>query len=396
MRPVVRYGVMRPVVNYGYTLRKGGGATWSPAQLDAYLATLDRAFAFDFSKTDRHWQAPNGINLADDIGENIGFASNSASWAGRDFSTQMALQADLMSYASPSVVDFAGSAGSWTAGTKTIANGAIGTNPSYPRVLFAQSQVNVPAGYYRYAITLGTPSPANLGGIQATNGGSAATNTGQSPGTLYFPGDPAQRLSLSFDGTSLWSTTLAVVIKAIPGPPAVQATANFCPKRQVNGAKYDGSDDRSTTTYGLSGSGDLFAFDYADIPASLAATQILFGAQDGSSNGAYVGVTTAGALRVKVGATVVDSTGIDLRGGRHKLGAFTVGSTVYLVADDVIVGSGTWTGSLPTTTWNLGSVNANGTPSAFFGGSLLCPVHGRDTIDLARAKQITSAIAAKG
>ncbi len=381
---------------FSLTLGKGGGATWSPAQLDAYLATLDRAFAYDFSKTDRHWQTPNGIDLADDIGENIGFASNSASLAGRDFATEMAFQADLMSYASPTVADFGGSSSSWTPGTKTLANGAIGTNPGYPRLLFAQSSVNVPAGYYRYAVTLGTPSPANPGGISVTNGGSSATITGQSPGILYFPGDPLQRISMSFDGTSLWSTTVNIVLKAIPGPPAVQATANFCPKRQANGAKYDGSDDRSATPYGLSGSGDIFMFDYADIPASLAATQILFGAQDGSSNGAYIGVTTAGALRVKIGATVVDSTGVDLRGGRHKIGAFTVGSTVYLVADDVIVGSGTWTGSLPTTTWNLGSVNANGTASAFFGGSLLCPVHGRDTITLARAKQITSAIAAKG
>lgn len=372
---------------------KGGGG-WSPAQLDAYMATLDRAFMFDFSKVDRHWQTPNGIVLADDAGENIGFASDSAGWAGRTFDEEMAAQANVMSFTTVSVVDFAGSSGSWTAGTKTVANNVAGADASYPRLLINQSTSVV--GYYRYAITLGTPSPANQGIIAATNGGSNLTASGQSPGIMQFSGSGLQRVELGFDGRNTWSTTLDFTLRKIIGNAGVQSTVNFAPKRQANGAKYDGSDDRSVTTYGLSGSGDLFAFDYADIPASIAATQILFGAQDGSSNGAYLGVTTSGALRAKIGQTVIDSTGVDLRGGRHRVGVFTVGATAYLFADNAIVGSGAWTGSLPTTAWTLGAVNANGTPSAFFGGSLFCPVHGRDTINLARAKQIAAAIVAKG
>lgn len=177
--------------------------------------------------------------------------------------------------------------------------------------------------------------------------------------------------------------------REIPGLAALQPTSNFRPTRSATGAKFDGSDDRLVTAFALSGGADVFAFDYADIPASVASTQILFGAQDGSSNGAYLGVTTSGALRVKIGQTVVDSTGVDLRNGRHRLGFYTVGSTVNLFVDTAIVGSGTWTGSLPSTSWYLGAVNANGAASAFFAGSLWCPVAGRETISFGTANQIT-------
>lgn len=383
MRPVVRYGVMRPVVNYGYARRKGGGG-WSPAQLDAYLATLDRAFAYDFSQTDRTWQDVVGSIIADDPGENIALVLDSGAWGGT-YAQMLAGQTEL--WVSPTLGDWTDEGG----GVYEFDHANLGAG-------YDPLRITMPANVrYNLAFTETIISIGNALNLSGSGGSPTYAST-------LFNGSFTYRIrettgAFEFRRTSANAFVVqvsAVSLKAILGKAGVQATANFQPKRHANGGKYDGSDDRSEAGYGLSGSGDLFMFDCADIPASLASTQILFGTQDGSSNGAYVGVTPAGALRVKIGATVVDSTGVDLRGGQHKLGAFTVGSTVYLVADDVIVGSGTWTGSLPTTTWNLGSVNANGTPSAFFGGSLLCPVHGRDTIDLARAKQITSAIAAKG
>ena len=99
---------------------------------------------------------------------------------------------------------------------------------------------------------------------------------------------------------------------------------------------------------------------------------------------------------MKIGQAVIDSSGVDLRGGRHVIGFYTVGSTVYLYADGTIVGSDAWTGSLPATPWHLGAVNANGTASAFFGGSLFCPLSGRATLTLDLANQIRNALLSKG
>lgn len=361
--------------------------------LGSYMASLDRGFWFDFSKTDRHWQSPAGQVLADDIGEAVGFSLDSRAWSGKTYAALKETQPQLVSNGSFSTNDLTG----WT--NSSLGTGTVDASSGAAVLSFTDSsnrgRIEQTLTHSSGDVLLVEFETSGAGSMYVVAPGHAATyNAGQY--FLFATASGSNQIISTMPGTSggASATLISYSAKIIPGRPSSQSTSNFKPTRQANGVKGDGSDDRLTSTYALSGSGDLFAFDYADIPASIAATQILFGTQDGSSNGAYVAVTTAGDLRVKVGQTVIDSSGVDIRGGQHFIGLYTVGSTAYLVIDGVAAGSGAWTGSLPTTTWNLLSVNANGTPSAFFGGSLLSPLTGRDTINLGRANQIRSALLA--
>ncbi|MAU22533.1 MAG: hypothetical protein CMH13_18720 [Martelella sp.] len=374
------------------------------------MSGLDAGYVYDYSKLDRHYQTSEGANLADEDGESVGLSLDSRRWAGLDLAEVQAGQSELVTngtFAS----DLAGWVNdnnywTWVSGKAFHASGDVfntfrtdacgGQSGNRAILEFDVSGYAGASGLrVQYRTASNTPLTGGLWGAGSERPSIAAN--GRHRSVTKVPAGAAY-IAYARDITSS-SMTVAidnVTFRVIPGLEAAQATTNFRPARQANGVKFDGSDDRLVSLYGLSGAGDVFAFDHADIPAVVPATQILFGAQDGSGNGAYLGITSAGALRVKIGQAVIDSSGVDLRGGRHVIGFYTVGSTVYLYADGTIVGSDAWTGSLPATPWHLGAVNANGTASAFFGGSLFCPLSGRATLTLDLANQIRNALLSKG
>lgn len=368
--------------------RVGGGAI----DLDAYMASLDRGFWYDLSKLDWHFQGPSGQVLASTIGNPLGLALDQRGWGGKTFAEIMSEQPEI-------AINGALSADTnWIKGAGVTITGG--------KAVF--SSVGNGVGLSQAVATAFDTTKFYLGSVSmsAFVGGSLAFRCGTG-GSFYQLAAANGNFSNIVPGGAA-STTLAVPsnfagstfeidnlsVKGIPGNSASQSNANYKPIRDAYGFKGDGSDDRVVTTYGLSGSGDVFAFDYVNVPETVGATQIFFGAEDGSGNGAYVGVTTAGELRVKVGQTVLDTSGSDLRNTRAFVGFFTVGSNIYSVINDAIVATGEWTGSLPTTLWNLWSLNANGTPSSFFAGSLFSPLTGRDTIDGSKARRIKAAMVA--
>lgn len=353
----------------GRTRAKGGGVNISWAEWIAGL-TETQVMDVDFGQTDRHWQTPDGLALADDAGENIGFASDSAMWGGRNFADEMAAQADVMSFATVAVVNFGGSSGSWTAGTKTVANTVIGSDASYPRLLLTQSTSL--AGYYRYTVTLGTPSPANIGRIAITNGGSNPTASGQTPGIVRFPNVANQRVELGFDGRSTWSTTLNFTIRKIAGNHGVQATASLQGKRQAGGVcRYDGTDDNHLTTF-LAQSGAMTLLDHGTIDAVISATQMFLGASGASVNRCWLAVTTAGYIAAGVGSdstsTIVGTK--DVRGKTIVAALAFDGATVklFLRVDGATTEEySAAQASTPTTTipFRIGAYNNNGTAAGF-------------------------------
>lgn len=365
-----------------------------------FMAAQADGFAFDFSKTDRLFQEGSGSTPADSAGEVIGLALEGRLWGGRTLAGVLAGQAELVANGT-FTVDSSG----WTAVNSTLSTSdgvltvtATGTSNARATQLISGLVVGQT---YRVSARVRKPNGALPGaGFFLSGGGSGAPT--------YTTSATASTLSVVFTATGSSVTLLLdisastagqaaefsqVTLKTIPGIRAVQATLNYRGKFQATGKKYDGSDDFDTTPYSLSGATNVFAFDYADIPSIIAATQILFGAQNASSEAFYLGVTTGGALRLKVGSTTIDSTGVDIRGAQHSVGAYTNGSTAYLMVDGVVVGSGTYSGALPATAWYLGAVNNNGTSAAFFGGSLLFPLTGRDAITESRARQICTSLA---
>jgi hypothetical protein len=63
--------------------------------LDAFMAAFSDGFAFDFTKTDRHFQTSTGPTLADDVTDPIGLALESREWNGRTLAEELATQAEL-------------------------------------------------------------------------------------------------------------------------------------------------------------------------------------------------------------------------------------------------------------------------------------------------------------
>lgn len=354
--------------------------------LSRFMAQQEDGFWYDFTQTDRLFQETTGPTPANDPGEDIGLALSSRLWNGASLAAYVAGQPELVTNG-----DFATDLTGWSA--------AASTSPA--TVVWSAGAAVVDTsggGTARFRSTVPTVA-GRLYRISST--GTLAIAVGSSAGASDILGGAADLVRFFTATGTVTHLTCAetnngrfidnVSVREVSRYAATQATASFKPKYQTAGATGDGADDRLTLGY-AAGSGENFLMlPKTTVPASLSATQVLAGGMDGSANGAYIAITTGGALRVKWGSTTLDSTGVDLRNGVRDLGLWTDNGTLYLYADGVVVGSGAWTGTIPTTTWNLFALNNNGTASNFLAGSLKAALAGREAINLARANQICAA-----
>ena len=370
----------------GYTQRNRGnnpgtGGGWS---LDAFMAAQADGLYFDTTKTDRFFQENTGPTLADDVGEAIGLAMSQRAWNGQTLAQVLAAATELE-------VD-----ANWTLGTNASRVGGTITQPTNTASYNYQLVPTVADRLYRVRFTIaeGGFFCGVWSGVPTSNIITSIGGMGVGTHERYFVAVDADA-TFSFTGTSAGTNQITgISVKEIPGKHGIQATGTLKPTRQTTGAKFDGADDNWLTSY-MAGAGDQFAFVRTTVPASIASNQVIFGAQNAGAEGAYGAVTTGGALRVKIGSTTIDSTGIDLRDGEHVIGFWIDGGTVYLYADGAIVGSGAFSGSLPSATaWRIGALNNNGSGLAYYGGSMHRLVAGRDTISISRANQIRNALLA--
>ena len=352
--------------------------------LPAFMAGQSDKFWYAFTSPDRMFQENVGPTPANDPSEVIGLAPSQATSGGQTFAAYLAAQPELVTNGA------FGSDTAWTKGTGWAISGGVASNnaPGGPSNL-TQNLGLVAGRLYAITFTLSV-SAGNLAayaGFSGTSSGPLAVN-GTYTRYLTAGGDAQVYLQAS---AAFVGSVDNVSVKEVSRYPASQAAGSFKPTVQAGGAKGDATDDRHGTGF-ASASGDAFnVYPAAIIPATLAATQVFAGAMDGSSNGDYLAITTGGALRAKVGATTLDSTGIDLRGGTHDLAYWTDGATLYLYADGAIVASGPWTGSRPTTTWNLFALNNNGTPSNFTGATMKAALRGAQALTVSLANQICRA-----
>ncbi len=391
------------------TSNKGVGG---PAWLASFMAGQSDGFWYSFTPGGPMFRETVGPTPAATANDVIGLALSQRLWAGQTLAQVVAsqtptLQDDFSSYADTAAMVAAG----WdkraaTSGTVTLSSGAF---------QFTSAAVGLSSGAGKLVSGFTVGRCYQLTGrIRMVSGGGNVSlglrNSDGGGGSSLVIAAPSVAGASFQQVTAYWvatqTTAYTALVPSVAGAtaelddirisevsryPATQSTGSFKPTVQSGGAKGDATDDRHGTGF-ASSSGDAFnVYPAAIIPASLAATQAFAGAMDGSSNGDYLAVTTGGALRAKVGATTLDSTGIDLRGGTHDLAYWTDGATLYLYADGAIVASGPWTGSRPTTAWNLFALNNNGTASNFTGATMKAALRGAQALTVSLANQICRA-----
>lgn len=349
------------------TLFKGVGVS-----LPAFMAGQSDGFWHDFTKTDRMFQEACGPTPAAVANDVIGLSLSQRLWNGQTLAAYLASLTNLASATSVAAVAIGGPAFT----NYTI--GSVVTGRTY--------QITFTVSGYSGSGTVGIGG--GVGNYEPDLSGEAISANGTV--TVYGTSSVTDNLQLFSRSTNTCNFT-GISVKEVCRQIAYQSTAGFKPKVQTTGSAFDGVDDRELTFY-AAGSGDNFVMlPKTTVPTTLAATQVLAGAMDVSANGFYIAITTGGALRVKVGSTTLDSTGVDLRNAIHDVGFWIEGSTLYLYADGAIVASGAWTGTRPSTAWTLGALNNNGTPGNFYGGSLKAALAGREALTLTRANQISAA-----
>jgi len=160
---------------------------------------------------------------------------------------------------------------------------------------------------------------------------------------------------------------------------ATQPIAGYRPALQSSGLKFDGLDDFLQTEWAVqTGASCIVA--QVSVPTSLAGTQAIVGASDGTST-IHVGVASNGVARASLPDTGIVNGTTDLRGQDIILAASFGTGQVALFVDKTTEFSANGTYVI----WPTGTAYRLATPSgtsAFFGGTIKRIAFGRVTLTL--------------
>lgn len=369
-------------IGMGLSLTRGEGVGGDPI-LAAFADGTD-GFYFDFSKTDRLFQAVNSGVLADDAGESIALALESSKWSGRTRAQELAQQTELFPDGGiPNTTGWTPSNATLTAeanGLKLLstASGAAARTAykqfdglTIGRWYYAELDVTEVGGTSSGAITL-LMQVTTLAGAAVQN---SLSPTGTGKRLAYFQATAtSHRIQCRFDGSGADTTTYAIFdnisVKEIPRFHGLQTTGAAQPKWQTGGlARFDGSDDNLLTTLTPGAANSLLA--KVAVPASIAGTtQIVIGGNT-SLTRLWLGFNTSGQLVAGVGTdgstTIFGST--DLRGTIANIGLVqTDGGVVQLYVGSTVQYSAPQNGTAGTQPLRLAASNEAGTAGNFFGG----------------------------
>jgi len=375
-----------------------------PFDLDAFMATQADGLYFDTTKMDRFFQSPEvSAVLADDAGEPIGLALDQRTWGGKSLSQLVALQSELVTDNEFNIgtgwSNF-GDGGTIAGGILTIVltGGYSGLSRSLNTEAGKTYRVSARArrvsGSATAIIALRT---GNNGGGTAL--GSASTSSTEWAIVEFYFRETATTTRYIAAGAGTAAGTVeydSVSVKEVPGKHGIQATGTLKPTRQTTGAKFDGSDDNWLTNY-TAGSGAIFMVALVEVPASLSITQVVAGTNAISSN-FYAAFTTAGLFRTGVGNVLTTVGALDRRGQQVVFGLTAstgANGNRRSFEDTALVENTTFTGSINTTIpLRVGALNANGTASNFFGGSIKKLIVGSEFLDLSTYLKIRNALLA--
>lgn len=342
--------------------------------------SVTQVLDFDFAKTDRFFQEAVGETLADDAGESIGLALDSAAWAGVSLAVLVAAQPELMSnpggpYTTTSgYIGSAGGALSIVSGNLRVTNGSALYGAGYATISTASDR------FYRQDVDIVATPDISYPSAGSTPGGYELLNNPRTAGnnrSAYYKAVGALTYPKPTVGVNIVSRIAEFArysVKEIPGNHALQATSNLQGKRQAGGVcRYDGSDDNHLTTF-LAQNGAMTLLFRGSIAASIAAVQVLLGASGSGANRCWMAVDTSGHLCAGVGSqsssTIVGTK--DIR-GKNVVAAVTFDGaavSLFLLADGVVTTeySGAQA-STPTTTipFRLAANNNNGSAGSYAG-----------------------------
>lgn len=346
----------------------GGGMTW--AQWSGALSET-QVLDVDFAHTDRHFQ--DQLNtLADDAGENIALAMDSATWAGLSLAAILAASPELLTNGT-----FTSDVTSWTViGTGSVTWDAGRALVTAAAIFEGMSQA-IPHAANDLICLSADLERGTVPGIRELLSGFTATPLVSVTATDTYrifgidtDTSGSARIDANGGGGTFWVDNASA--KKVPGRHGIQSSATLQGKRQAGGVcRYDGADDNHLTTF-LAQNGAMTLLYHGTIDAVISATQMFLGASGASANRCWLAVTTAGFIAAGVGsessATIVGTT--DVR-GKTIVAALTFdGSTVKLLLH--VDGATTEEysaaqASTPTTSipFRIGGYNNNGTAAGF-------------------------------
>lgn len=374
------------------TLSKGVGFS-----LPAFMAGQSDGLWYDFSKTDRLFQENTGPTPAAAANDVIGLALSQRLWNGRT-------RAQVVAAATEIIVngDFASGVASWASNGGATLAGSSGTMVVTVGAGGGAATQGIPTVVGRtYAVsstyTVGT-SPSAFLRVGNSAGAFSLVSKAMAAGinTAYFVA--AATTTFVSLGSSAAGTVIVddVTVKDISSIAATQSTAGFKPKYQTAGAAFDATDDNLLTAY-VAQNGANFIVAYLDVPATLAATQVICGASGSAANRCFLAFNTSGQLCGGVGSdstsTILGTT--DWRGQTVVVALSFDGTTVKLYAGTAqeysAAQNSTPTVAIP---FRLGSLNNNGTAGSFSGSAIKTILVGRQALTLGQFLSIRSQLLA--
>lgn len=363
-----------------------------PNPLQAWLSGATAAYysAATFSNEFQEWTGTTPVAAN---GDRVGLLADSQQWGGRTLAQVEAAATDLYpvvnftsgwTASSPfgSIVDadewaaVGGAGGVFTSGLKTVGD-----------LIRVEYQIGLAATSRTYALRdLASAAAGNqLGSFTGTSGTILARSVALTTG-FYINANQATA-SVRVDKLS---------VKKIPGFAADQPTSGDRLTVNISGQRYtnvgDATGDNLLSTWLWGASANTILID-ADVPASLGATQIVFGSSGSGTARMSIGINTSGFLCAGVGSndTTVAVGNIDWR-GRRVIAAVTVnGTTVSIYSLAGIEYSGAQSGA-PTTTIpaRILATNNNGSAANFYGSGFATIVPAQKFLDFGTFQAIAN------
>lgn len=354
--------------------------------LAAFMAAQTDGLWIDYTELALHWQTTAGQVLADSAGNPIGLSLDPRTWDGKTFAQVMTAQPELVAngdFATNTIAGWVNS--SLGTGSVDASSGAavLSFTDAANRGKIEQSLAHSSGVTLKHSFAV-----SGTGSVDVELPGGYVANYSAGTYTQFTVASGVnQKVSFLAAGASA-VTVDNISVKLVPGQHALQATAGLRPLRQVaggySGAKFDGADDNQLTTY-KAGSGANWIMALVTVPATLAARQVIIGANDvTATNNLALSIETDGKVSGAIGAqtqTTIKGT-TDVRGQTLVIGLAADGTTVQLFVGGVAIEySGAQSGA-PTTATALmvGANNNNGAAANFFAGHVHKWLAGRSAL----------------
>lgn len=320
-----------------------------PGIIRSIFADGTDGFYFDFSKTDRLFQAATGPTAVSAAGQNIGLALESSQWSGRTYAQVMDAAANIGGSG------YTMSVGGGTGTATENPTGQLNLTGDGTNAAVGDKSVATTAGVL-YELRFDVAANALAASVGTSQGGQQllANNTyNVGPNLRYFVATGATSWVRFLKVFNALAQITNISIRPVAGNHGLQATTSAQPKYQTGGlARFDGLDDCLVSSLQLGVAGTMMLKFNKAVGNS---SQAIMGQRVGSGDDAIIILNTAGLLLGNFG-TGANLTGAVNRAGANVVAALTWdGATVNLYENGVNIGTQAQSGTLAAANVILGS-----------------------------------------